>query len=139
MGKIVKRLDKRDKDPTDGASDRQILRDAGYSDLTKTSEIMSSQGFQRAAERYYKTNAGYIEVQEGLAAKARRNLDEGMDDRDKTIKIKYTALQLKQEADMASRSKLEIKDIDGNMMTLLGIVQDSPDMMIDNFKPKIND
>ncbi len=135
MNKLVKRMDTRDKNPMDNSSNRTILRELGYSDYTTTKEIINSKSFVAAETRYYKKHPKYDELQDDLAAKARRNLDEGMDAEDEKIKFKYTDMQFKQEAEIASRSKLELKDMDGNMMTLMGITNADPSQIMGGFKP----
>ena len=118
--KVVTEMHKRDIDPADTRSNTRIIQQAGFSPNTKPIEVLNSKLFLKEYELYYKHRKTPVQIQEQLAAKARRNMFEGMDDEDKKVKLEYTRLQLNQEDKEASRMKLEMKDSHGNMMTLLG-------------------
>ena len=121
LTKVVTEIHKRDIDPNDKRSDTAILKQIGYSPSTKVCEVLGSKSYLMAHEAYYKNRKTPEELQNQLAAKARRNLYEGMDNFDPKIKLEYTKLQLNQEEKEAARTKLEIKDGQGNLMTLLGV------------------
>ncbi len=128
--KIVKAIDERDKDPTDNTSDRAILRDAGYSDQTKAIEVLGSPSYLKVRTEYYKNHKDYKHVERQLEAKARRNLDEGLDSKVPREKLEWTKLQLKQEEVVANRVKLEIKDTNGNLLTLFGLQANDDEMIM---------
>ncbi len=118
--KVIDQRHKRDVDPKDKRSDTAILAEIGYSPMTKVCEVLKSKAYLIEHEAYYKNRKTPEQLQAQLSAKARKNLYEGMDDRDPKIKLEWTKMQFNQEDKEASRTKLELKDVHGNMMTLLG-------------------
>lgn len=120
MTKLVTEIHNRDINPTDNRTDRAIARQIGYSDSTKMKEIFGSKCYLEQHNLFYRNKKTPDELATQLAAKARRNVFNGLDNDDEKIKLEYTKMQFNQEDKEANRTKLEMKDAHGNMMTLLG-------------------
>jgi hypothetical protein len=121
MKKIIADVHARDINPTDNRSDSAILRQHGYAKTTKPGEVFNSKAYLTEYELFYKNKKTPDQIANQLAAKARRNVFEGLDSVDDKVKLEYTKLQFRQEESEANRVKFNVKDINGNMMTLLGV------------------
>ena len=120
LRKMVAEIHKRDITPTDKRSDTAIMREFGYSANSKPSEVFNSKSYLAEYKMFYANKRTPDQLADQLAAKARRNVFEGLDNTDDKVKLEYTKLQFNQEDREAARTKLELKDSYGNMMTLLG-------------------
>ncbi len=121
LRKMVAEIHKRDITVTDRRSDTAIMRKYGYSENSKPSEVFKSKSYLAEHKAFYSNKKTPDQLSDQLAAKARKNVFEGLDNEDDKVKLEYTKLQFRQEESEASRIKLNMKDVNGNMLTLLGV------------------
>ncbi len=119
--KLVAEIQARDVNPKDKRSDSAILRQYGYADTTKPSEVFGSKYFLKAHDEYYKSHKTTEQLADQMSAKARRNTFEGLDSADDRLKFDYTKLVFANEEKEASQKKLKVTDLNGNMMELMGV------------------